>query len=242
MIPCLIEYFTKRCYFCEIDVIFLPNFTKRCYFCEKMGAIKMRQSIEVAVRNRIIEQGRGWCFTSMHFLDLGSDVSVRKALSVLKKQNIIRRLAQGIYDYPKIHDQLGIIPPDLNEVAKAIAEKNGVQVQPAGAHAANLAGLSLQVPGRIMFLTEGPSRKVKIGNQEIFLRKTTKKIMSSAGTREGLLIQALKNLGKDHIDRLARAQVLKFLKDSNKNEIRKNMKFAPSWIRTLVFKIMGLEL
>ena len=60
-------------------------------------------------------------------------LSIRKALSQLQKQNIIRRLAQGVYDYPKMHDLLGIIPPDLNEVAKAIAEKNGVQIQPAGA-------------------------------------------------------------------------------------------------------------
>ncbi len=183
----------------------------------------------------------GWCFTPMHFSDLGSDASIRKALSQLQKQNIIRRLAQGVYDYPKMHDLLGTIPPDLNEVAKAIAEKNGVQIQPAGAHAANLVGLSVQVPGRVIFLTEGPSRKVKIGNQEIIFKKTTKKIMSSAGTREGLLIQALKNLGKDHIDQIARAQVSKFLKDSTEKEIRQNMKFAPAWIRILVFEIMELK-
>ncbi len=65
--------------------------------------------------------------------------------------------------------------------------------------------------------------------------------MSSAGTREGLLIQALKNLGKDHIDHIARAQISKFLKDSNENEIRQNMKFAPAWIRALVFEIMELK-
>ncbi|WP_237753503.1 DUF6088 family protein [Candidatus Protochlamydia amoebophila] len=207
----------------------------------KNGEIIMSSSIEVMIQNRIIDHGRGWCFTPMHFLDLGSDTSIRKALSQLQKQNFIRRLAQGIYDYPKEHDVLGVIPPDLNEVAKAIAEKNGVQIQPAGAHAANLVGLSTQVPGRIIFLTEGPSRKVKIGNQEIIFKKTTKKIMSSAGTREGLLIQALKNLGKDHIDQIVRAQVSKFLKDSNEKEIKQNMKFAPAWIRTLVFEIMELK-
>ena len=203
--------------------------------------MKMCQSIVIMIKNRIIEHGRGWCFTSIHFSDLGKDTSIRKALSQLRKQKIIRRLTQGVYDYPKMHDLLGTIPPDLNEVAKAIAEKNGVQIQPAGAHAANLVGLSLQVPGRVMFLTEGPSRKVKIGNQEIIFKKTTKKIMSSAGTREGLLIQALKNLGKNHIDQVIRAQVSKFLKDSNENEIRQNMKFAPAWIRTLVFEIMELK-
>lgn len=193
------------------------------------------------VKNRIIEHGRGWCFTPMHFFDLGRDGSIRKALSNLQKQKIIRRLAQGVYDYPKQHELLGIIPPDLNEVAKAIAEKNGVQIQPAGAHAANLVGLSTQVPGRVIFLTEGPSRKVKIGSQEIIFKKTAKKNMSSAGTREGLLIQALKNLGKDHIDQIVRVQVAKFLKDSSEEEIRKNMTFAPAWIRALVFEIMELK-
>jgi hypothetical protein len=198
----------------------------------------MRQSIEFKVKNRIIEHGRGWCFTPMHFMDLGSDTSIRKALSNLQKQNIIRRLTQGVYDYPKVHDVLGMIPPDLNEVAKAIAEKNGVQIQPAGAHAANLVGLSEQVPGQITFLTEGPSRKIKIGNQEIVFKKTTNKIMSSAGTREGLLIQALKNIGQDHIDQMTRIQIAKFLKESNEQEIRQNMKFAPAWIRSLVFDVI----
>ncbi|MGE5195986.1 MAG: DUF6088 family protein [Anaerolineae bacterium] len=212
------------------DAIFVKN--KGC---------PMGQSIEVAVRNRITDHGRGWCFTPIHFSDLGGDASIRKALSQLQKQNVIRRLAQGVYDYPKMHDVLGLIPPDLNEVAKAIAEKNGVQIQPAGAYAANLVGLSVQVPGRIIFLTEGPSRRVKIGKQEIIFKKATKKVMSSAGTREGLLIQALKNLGKDHIDQTARMQISKFLKGSTEKEVRQNMKFAPAWIRALVFEIMELE-
>ena len=197
--------------------------------------------METKIKNRIIEHGNGWCFTPMHFADLGSDASIRKALSQLQKQSFIRRLAQGLYDYPKKHDILGIIPPDLNEVAKAIAEKDEVQIQPAGAHAANLVGLSMQVPGRIIFLTEAASKKVKIGNQEIIFKKTTKKNMLSAGTREGLLIQALKNLGKNHIDQKARIQISKFLKGLTEEEIKKNMKFAPAWIRALVFEIMELK-
>lgn len=120
-------------------------------------------------------------------------------------------------------------------------KKNGVQIQPAGAHAENLVGLITQVPSRIIFLTEGPSRKVKIGSQEIVFKKTTKKIISSTGTKEGLLIQALKNLGKEHTDQIARTQIEKFLKGSNKNKIKENMKFAPTWIRKLVFEIMRIK-
>ena len=95
--------------------------------------------------------------------------------------------------------------------------------------AANLTGLSEQVPGRFIFLTEGPSRTVKIGNQAIVFKKTTHKIMSSAGTREGLVIQAFKSLGKERIDQVAGARTRKFLEPSGEKTIRKNMKFAPGW-------------
>jgi hypothetical protein len=61
--------------------------------------------------------------------------------------------------------------------------------------------------------------------------------MSAAGTKEGLLIQALKNLRKEHVDRIARARIRKFLKDSNEEEIKKNMRFAPAWIRPLFLRL-----
>ncbi len=133
------------------------------------------------------------------------------------------------------------MPPDLKEVAKAVAEKNGVRIQPSGAHAANLSGLSEQVPGRIIFLTDGPSKKVKIGRQEIIFKKTTSKIMSSAGTREGLIIQALKNLGKNQIDEVIRTRTRKFLAPSSADELRKNLKFAPARIKKLVFGLMQIK-
>lgn len=201
----------------------------------------MRQSVEIAVKNKISEQGRGWCFTVMDFEDLGSGDSIRHALSVLHKEKMIRRLAHGIYDYPQEHKDLGIIPPNLSEVAKAIATKNGVKIQPSGAHAANLAGLSEQVPGRVVFLTDGPARKVKIGKQEIVFKKTTSKIMASAGTREGLIIQALKNLGKNQIDDVTRARTRRFLAASTNDEIRQNLKFAPAWVKKLVLEIMEIK-
>ena len=61
----------------------------------------MRQSVENKIKNRITRARRGWCFTPMHFADLGSDASIRKALSQLQKQNFIRRLAQGFMTIQK---------------------------------------------------------------------------------------------------------------------------------------------
>lgn len=201
----------------------------------------MRQGIEVTIKSKIIEHGRGWCFTAIDFEELGSNDAVRRVLSLLQKEKWIRRLTQGVYDYPKELEGLGAVPPNLNDVAKAIAEKNGVKIQPAGAHAANLSGLSEQVPGRIIFLTDGPSKRVKIGNREIVFKKTTSKIMFAAGTREGLIIQALKSLGRAQIDDVIRARARKFLEPSSTDEIRRNIKFAPMWIKKLIMEIVGIK-
>ncbi|HRA12828.1 MAG TPA: DUF6088 family protein [Chitinophagaceae bacterium] len=202
----------------------------------------MAESIVYNVKNRIIEHGRGWCFTPKHFLDLDSVTGVRSALSRLEKAKIIRRLRQGLYDYPREHPSLGVLPPKAEEVAKAISEKNGIQVQPSGAYAANLIGLSEQVPGRVVFLTNGPSKKVKIGKQEILFRTTTEKNMYPAGTKVGLVIQAFRNLGKENIDNIAQARTRKFLSGTSKNELIKNLKYSPQWIRVLIFKIMDVTI
>lgn len=200
------------------------------------------QTIESAVFRRIAGHGMGWCFTPKHFLDLGNDVSVRKVLSLLQQQHVIRRLAQGLYDYPREHEILGKVSPNIDAVAKAIAEKNGAKIQPAGAYAANLIGLSEQVPGRVIFLTDGPPKKLKIGKLEIIFKQVTVKNMFAAGSREALAIQALKFIGKEHIDQAMLQTVKKFLKKSNRKDFEKNIQFAPQWVRGQLLDLMEGEL
>ena len=100
-------------------------------------------------------------FSARHFLDFGNRNAVDKALSRLVEQEGIRRLSRGIYDYPKIHPQLGVLSPSIDSVAKLVAEKNNSQLKITGAEAANALGLSTQVPARIVYLTDGPSRNCR---------------------------------------------------------------------------------
>lgn len=200
----------------------------------------MQQSVANEVLDRILSHGPGWCFTHRHFSDLGSDSGVRTALSRLERSKTIRRLTKGVYDYPIKHNILGIVPCDINLVAHAIAEKNGTKIQPTGALAANLIGISEQVPGQVVFLTEGPTKKFKIGKSELLFRRATAKVMFAAGTKEGLVIQALKFMKKENIDSIMYKKIRKFLLDEKREELIKYMKYAPAWIRTLVFKIMEI--
>jgi Family of unknown function (DUF6088) len=59
----------------------------------------------------------------------------------------------------------GMLSPDIKKVAAALAGKHRIRLQPAGAYATNLLGLSEQVPAKVVLLTDGPSRTVKIGRQ-----------------------------------------------------------------------------
>ena len=61
------------------------------------------------------------------------------------------------------------LPPDA--IAKAVAGREHSRLQPAGAYAANLLGLSDQVPAKVVFLTDGLSRTVQIGSMAIQLRR-----------------------------------------------------------------------
>src|SRR5208282_2626578 len=73
------------------------------------------------------------------------------------------------------------------------------RIQPTGTYAANILGLSEQVPAKVVFLTDGPSRTVKIGATTIQLRRTTLKNMAMAGRLSGLLVQAFRELGKVNV-------------------------------------------
>src|SRR5205814_6681809 len=111
----------------------------------------------------------------------------------------IRRLARGVYDYPREHPVLGPLSPSADTAARALAGRDRTRLQPAGAYAANALGLSEQVPAKAVFLTDGPSRTVKIGPTTIQLRRTTRRDMAAAGRLSGLVLQALRELGKDHV-------------------------------------------
>ncbi len=198
----------------------------------------MSQTIVNAVKSKIHGHGRGWVFTPQHFNDLGSYTGVRTALSRLQRERVIRRLAQGIYDYPQIDETLGILSPSIDAVAKAIADKNGAKVQASGAYAANLIGLSEQVPGRVVFLTDGPTGKIKIGKLVVSFRKTTVKNMHAAGSREALVIQAFKFMQQQHINKTMLDSTKKFLKGTSRKDFEKNIKYAPHWIRVLLFDLM----
>ncbi len=61
------------------------------------------------ILSRIYGRGNGCVVTPGDFLDLGSRQAVDLALHRLAKKGTLRRLARGLYDYPRIDPELGFL-------------------------------------------------------------------------------------------------------------------------------------
>ncbi len=188
------------------------------------------KTFETQILRRIQGLGRGSVFSARDFADLGTRSTVDWVLQQLMGKGKIRRLSRGIYDYPQTSAIVGLVPPDPYQVARAIANRDGSRLQPTGAYAANLLGISDQIPARSEFLTESDERIVQIGNQEIILRKTTPRIMQMAGKISGLVTQAFRFMGKDFITPEIIAQLRQQLSEKEKETLRKDIALPPAWI------------
>jgi hypothetical protein len=144
---------------------------------------------------RVRACGRGSVFTPSDFLSLASRSAVNQALARLVKRGQLRRLARGLYDFPKIPPKLGPLSPTPDDVAQALARETGSQVQISGAQAANALGLSAQVPAKSIDLTDGPSRRVVLGKRVVDLRHASPKHLIAPGSPAGTVVQALRHVG-----------------------------------------------
>jgi Family of unknown function (DUF6088) len=198
-----------------------------------MSGRKSTQSIDFKVLSHIRAKGRGSVHVPGDFLELGSREAIDLVLHRLVQNGILRRLARGVYDFPQEHPTLGVLFPSPETIASALAGRDRTRLQPAGAYAANALGLSEQVPAKAVFLTDGPSRTVKVGAVTIQLRRTTPRNMAAAGRLSGLVIQAFRELGKEHVTPARIKQLKRRLPPKERCELLKDIKLAPAWMHPI---------
>lgn len=168
------------------------------------------------------------------FLDFGNSESIKKALFRLTEKELLIRLAHGIYLYPKKDKDLGILYPSSEEIAIAIANRDKARIIPTGVQALNKLGLSTQIPLKVVFLTDGAARSVKIGKRTITFKKTSPKNLMVKGEISGLVIQALKSIGQNKIENDVLTKLLTTLKKEKKEIILRDAKLAPAWINKIL--------
>jgi len=194
----------------------------------------MIQSVVYKVVKTILSKPRGYLLFPGDFSHRGSAESVRKALQCLKEKGLIRTVTHGIYVRPVIDEYIGEVLPTAEEVAKAIAKRDKIHLVPTGAYALNALGLSTQIPLKLVFLTDGAPRTIKVGKRTIKLKKTTPKNLKAKGKISALAIQALREIGKDNASEDELSKIINLLKEEDPTELKYDISLAPEWIKKIM--------
>jgi hypothetical protein len=139
---------------------------------------------------------------------------------------------------PKVNPTLGgKLSPDIDEAAKAIARRQRWKIVPEGAWAANLLGLSNQVPAKIIYLTDGPNNEVLIGRRSIHFKHARPKAMAGLEGKFALVVQALRHIGKQGIGPSEIEKFRSSLSPAEKRRLVKDARFGVDWIYEVAKKI-----
>ena len=198
----------------------------------------------MSIRNKIVRRirgkGRGSVFTPKDFLDLGSRAAIDQSLSRLTTQSTIRRIGRGVYDFPRTHPRLGQLAPTPDDVAKAVS--GGANIQSSGAKAVNDLGLTTQVPAQPVYMTDGPSRNIRLysGKQVITLRHAGARSRAGMGSLSGNVFQALHHLGRRGVDGGVTTHLRRTLPPVVKQDLKRQSDRDPwvvDWMRPVIDQI-----
>ncbi len=192
------------------------------------------------VKERIEEGDKGQIYFVNNFSDLQNDQTVTKALQRLAEDGLLIRLSKGVYLYPET-TRFGIIIPSVEEIVKAIAERDNVMILPSGNTALNKLGLSSQVPMNAVFLTTGSTRTIKVGNRKLLLKRAAPRNFAYKGTLMPLVTESLKALGENNIDEEINDKlkhIILSLSDTDFITFTEDLQYVPQWIRGIILKII----
>jgi hypothetical protein len=187
-----------------------------------------------------LQAANGQIFSVADFLDLGPRPTVDQALSRLARQGKINRVRRGLYELPRIGKLLNRpMTQSPDALARAWARKNGLRIVPSGAYAANLLGLSTQVPAKITYYTNGRTKTIKLGQHTIKLLNRGPKTMDVQGKTSPLVFQALGYFGKEGVTQGMISRLRSLLTTKDKAKLKANLHHAPAWLQTVVKQIVA---
>ena len=194
----------------------------------------MTEPVEIQIIKKIKKARRGSLFFIEDFLRFGSSNAVAKALERLIEKKEISRVAHGIYARLKKDPMLGTVMPTAEDIAKAIAKRDKARIIPTGVLAIHALGLSTQMPMSLVYLTDGAPRKINIGKRKIVFKKTSPRNLAAIGSISSLVIQALKEIGKDNVTDEEKKKIIELLKKEDPYKLEHDIRLAPEWIRKIM--------
>ena len=160
--------------------------------------------------------------------------SVGRTLSGLVEEGSLVRIASGIYLKPK-QSKYGAIMPSVDQIVRAIAERDKAQVLPSGVTALNALGLSTQVPMTHSFLTTGSARTLYLGDRKVILKRAVPRNFAYSTQLIPLLVQALKSLGEHNIDEEILSRMRELINQEKKvRALAEDVAMMPAWMQRIV--------
>src|SRR5258708_252810 len=192
---------------------------------------QMKRTMHDKILARLDRAGLGRAFMAKDFLDIATRGSIDMALTHLTRSGTIRRIRRGLYDKPKISPSLGgALSPDIDEAARALARRFRWKIVPDKAWAANLLGLSTQVPAKIVYLSDGPNKKIALGRRMIQFKHARPQALTGARGKPALAVQALRYLGKKGVDERTLSRLKNALSHAEKRQLLKSARLGVDWI------------
>ena len=159
-------------------------------------------------------------------------------LTELEAKGEIKRLARGIYCKPTL-TRFGPLYPDVSRIVEAVAQRDHAQVLPSGYTAANMLGLSTQVPMAYTYITSGSSRQLIVDGKTINLQRAVPRNFAYKTRLAALIVQALKatgaeNIGPEEISALKNA----INKHPDKEAFQSDVLLMPVWMKTIITPLL----
>jgi Family of unknown function (DUF6088) len=88
-----------------------------------------------------------------------------------------------------------------------------------------------------LYLTEGPSRTVKIGNQTVTLKHVAPSKMLGAGTEAGIVLQAVRSYGQKRVHEIPVQTLAEKLPRTVKSAVQRLTAAAPAWTHPVLQQI-----
>ncbi|MCX6263134.1 MAG: DUF6088 family protein [Bacteroidetes bacterium] len=199
------------------------------------------ENVHKHIEHSVLRRKKGDLIFPTDFRSKGTQAAVKTALSRLSKKGKLKRLAHGIYYVPKIDPLFGAIYPVPEEVAEAIAKKEKVRIKPAGAYALHRLGLTTQVPTKLVYITDGENRQIKIGKTTIKFKATTPKKMALEGQLSSLVILALDELKSINIDGVTERKIKEILQKENPGQLKRNLSLTSGHVHDYIIKLISVR-
>jgi len=173
--------------------------------------------------------------TAKGLLHLGSRAAVDQALSRLVRRGQLLRAGRGLY-VRRVESRFGARSPSVESVVEGIGAQRGETIASNGAAAANGLGLTTQVPIRMVYLTNGRNRTLRLGKQKVELRHAPPWQLVLADRPAGQAVRALAWLGPEKSE-AALKTLKRRLKPADFRELVAVGPRLPTWLARSVSQV-----